>query len=274
MAGSRFSRGVAATALVSAAACASIAGVEDLTIYDGGVDAGDSDAAAADASPDSAPGAITWRATTTQTVPGDQPVSSLTLSRPATAAAGDVLIAGIAMGFSGAPTTPVFTPPQGWTLVRRIDDATLTTLAIYWHAQAASEPASYTWSFDMQLEGVAWMSDYAGVDTTTPFTSEDGGVVATMGTSYSTPKIQTTAANALVLATFTSHCCSTGSSIPMWNGPMGMVVRANLNNDSTRAALAAEVLVAAPGNAGPYTATVNVPQDYALTDLLALLPAR
>jgi hypothetical protein len=259
---------------VAVAACASIAGVEDLTISDAGVDAGDSDAAVADASEDSAPGAITWRATTTQTVPEDQPVSSLTIARPATAAAGDVLIAGIAMGYSSAPTTPVFTPPQGWTLVRRIDDATLTTLAFYWHAQGATEPASYTWSFDMQLEGVAWISDYAGVDTTAPVAGEDGGVVATMGTSYATPKIKTTAANALVLATFASHCCSTGSDIPMWNGPAGMVVRANLNNDTTRSALTAEVLVAAPGSAGPYTATVNVAQDYALTDVLALVPAR
>jgi hypothetical protein len=266
---------LAVAVLAPTAGCASIAGVEDLSIYDAGspMEAGDSSDATEDASADAPPHMITWRDTTTTFILADQPEQRMQLSRPPMAAPGDVLIAGIAMGDSEAPTTPVYTPPTGWSLVRRLDEGAAASLAIYWHAVTGSEPSMYTWTFETKLEGVAWLSDYAGVDTATPYERENGSVIDAMGTSYATPTITTTAPNSLVLASFAGHCCEDKSDIPMWIGPSGMEVRANLNDDSTGSGLAAELPLAAQGSAGPYTARINVTQDYALTHVMALLPA-
>ena len=225
--------------------------------------------AKADGETSTPPHTITWRSTTTAFVP-QAGASLVTVARPSTVASGDVLVAGVAMGNSGNSAAPVFTAPSGWSLVRRLDSGIATTLAVYWHVAGASEPATYTWSFDLPIEGEAWVSDYAGADTVSPVDVETGVVQASSATSYATPSLKTIAANTLVLGSFASH----GSSAATWTAPPSTTTRASLNNQSSRSAIAVEQAVAAAGTTvGPWTATVDQAQDYALVHLMALRPA-
>jgi hypothetical protein len=232
--------------------------------------------AVADAAPDaktdadsSTPHTITWRSTTTAFVL-QQGAGLIAVARPSTVASGDVLVAGVAMGNSGNSAAPVFTAPSGWSLVRRLDSGIATTLAVYWHVAGASEPATYTWSFDLPIEGEAWVSDYAGVDTVSPVDVETGVVQANSATSYATPSLKTIAANTLVLGSFASH----GGSAATWTAPPSTTTRASLNNGTSRSALAVEEAFAPAGTTvGPWTATVDQAQDYALVHLMALRPA-
>jgi len=217
----------------------------------------------------STPHTITWRSTTTAFVV-QAGASLITVARPSTVASGDVLVAGVAMGNSGNSALTVFTAPSGWSLVRRLDCGTATTLAVYWHLAGASEPATYTWAFDASIEGEAWVSDYSGVDTVSPIDVETGAVDPQSATSYATPSLKTIAANTLVLGSFASH----GGSAATWTAPPSTTTRASLNNGSSRSGLAVEQAIApASTTVGPWTAKVDMTQDYALAQLTALRPA-
>src|SRR5262245_11408154 len=100
--------------------------------------------------------------------------SSVTIPRPSGCAAGEVLGATLGMGSTGSPMQLGFTVPADWTLVRRIDRMTDTVLAIYSHVATSSEPSDYTWAFDEQGEGVAWISCYGNVDTAAPIDADAG----------------------------------------------------------------------------------------------------
>jgi len=79
--------------------------------------------------------------------------NTLTITKPAGVAQNDVLIASISVG----PSTATITPPAGWTLVRRTDQATGTSnsLAVYKLLAGAAEPASYDWTFSPSNTGAA-----------------------------------------------------------------------------------------------------------------------
>ncbi len=222
-----------------------------------------------DAAADAAKPMIAWQGTTTATVP-QAGAASVTIARP-TCATGDVMLAMVAMGNSGSAAMPTFLAPPGWTLVRRLDHDNDTTLLVYWHAAVALEPTTYTWGFSAMIEGVAWISCYANVDVNVPIDAESGDVDPSVGPAYSTPSITTTSANTMLVASFASH--NTTGGINAWSPPAGTNVRANLNNGTTRSGLGVDELISAAGPTSVLTATVSVPEDYALVDLLALKPS-
>ena len=212
---------------------------------------------------------ITWKATTTQNIPSATAATSVTVGQP-TCASGDVEVAAIAMGNTGASTVPTFTEPAGWTLVRRSDHGSDTALLVYWHTAGAIEPSTYTWQFSAAIEGVAWISCYANVDPVAPIDVELGTLILNTGPTYATPSITTTVANAMVVATYASHVSVTPTT---WSAPAGTSVRANLNNGTTRSGLGIDEPVAAAGPTGALAATASVVQNYALVHVLALKPA-
>lgn len=226
------------------------------------------DAGSADADASSKVHVITWRSTAVVSVPNG--AMSLALARPVTVMAGDVLVATIAMGNTGSLSQPMFTAPAGWTLVRRLDNGNATTLAVYWHLAGSSEPSMYTWTFDLSIEGEGWLSDYAGVDPASPVDVEKGAVVVQSLSAYSAPALTTLSANDVVLGSFASHANVASN----WTAPPATTTRASLNNGSTRAGLGVEQTFAMPGSVvGPWSATIDNPQEYALTHVLALRPA-
>ena len=104
------------------------------------------------------------------------------------------MVAVIAMGSTGEATLPVYTAPAGWTLVRRSDRNTDSSLAVYTRVYF-NEPASYTWTFDVPIEGIGWISCYLNVDKAAPIDVETGGPIESVGPTYSAPLLTTTHAN-------------------------------------------------------------------------------
>jgi Right handed beta helix region len=99
--------------------------------------------------------------------------SQLTLGRPSTVAAGDLLVAQIAV--RGGTNLPIHAP-SGWTLVRRDNYGSTIAQAIYIRVAnaPASEPSNYTWLFTSGNDAAAGIADYVGVNTVAAVASQGG----------------------------------------------------------------------------------------------------
>ena len=97
---------------------------------------------------------------------------TLTINVPAGTTTNDAMVAAIAV----RPNTAVITPPAGWALVRRMDNAagSANSLAIYRKVGDASEPASYSWTFSASTGSAGGIRSFAGVDLTIPIDVENG----------------------------------------------------------------------------------------------------
>ena len=115
----------------------------------------------------SAPGSgIAFRAAAAGTNTG---ATSLLISRPVAAVAGDVLVAAITVR-----STPTISAPAGWSLVRSDARATTFSQAVYVHVAGASEPASYTWTFGSSQTALGTIAAFSGVDTANPIVTHSG----------------------------------------------------------------------------------------------------
>jgi len=192
---------------------------------------------------------------------------TLTITKPTGTAANDVLIASIAV----TPSSVTITPPSGWTLVRRLDNAgpASNSLAVYYKAAGASEPTSYAWSVTGATFGVGGIQGFTGVDTASPIHLESGQSTASSLT-HATPSITTTVANAMLV---TSHAFASSSS---WTPPSGMTESFDKANGAANATgLTVEgsrVLLAMAGASGAKTATAAANADAGNAHILALKP--
>lgn len=105
--------------------------------------------------------------------------TSVTVTKPAGTADGDLLVAVIAEAGTGA-----ITAPAGWTLAGDATAGTSLRSAIYWKI-ASSEGASWTWTLASSARNWGWAANYTNADTTDPLLVRSA-VYAT-GTSYTTP---------------------------------------------------------------------------------------
>ena len=119
--------------------------------------------------------------------------AGITVARPSTAAAGDVLLATIDV--LGAPT---ISTPTGWALVQT--DASGTTLrqSTYVHVVASSEPSSYSWTFGSAQAATAVIAAYGGVDTVAPV-DVHGGQANASSTSITAPSVTTMVPDTLLV---------------------------------------------------------------------------
>ncbi|HZR03370.1 MAG TPA: Ig-like domain-containing protein [Burkholderiales bacterium] len=192
---------------------------------------------------------------------------TLTITKPSGTAANDVLISSVAV----TPSSVAITPPTGWTLVRRTDNAgpTSNSLAVYYKVAGASEPTSYAWGMSGASFGVGGIQGFTGVDTANPINIENGQSTPS-STSHATPSITTTVANAMLV---TSHSFASSSS---WTPPSGMTESFDKANGSANATgLTVEgsrVLLAAAGASGTKTATAAANADAGNAHILALKP--
>src|SRR5213594_1689905 len=152
---------------------------------------------------------------------------------------------------------------NGWTLLRRIDNSTTASMAVYWKAAESNESgrvcqsyngAGYDWAFT-PTSGTKTMvgsiSAYSGVNASTPIDVENGLATAS-STTHSTPSITTTVANAMVVATF-SASFSNGTATNDWTPPAGMTER--FDKGAKPAIELADIVQASPGATGVKTAT-------------------
>jgi hypothetical protein len=212
-------------------------------------------------------GGICLRAAASASAPSG--TLTLTINKPAGTVENDLMIASIAV----RPDIATITPPAGWTLVRRIDNASANanSLAIYWKVAGASEPASYSWTFSTSTGSAGGIRAFFGVDTANPIDVENGQSTPA-GLSHETPSVTTTVANAMVV---TSHAFSSSAT---WTPPAGMTEAFDVASEAVpnTAGISIEgnyAIQTAAGATGTKTATASNDVDVGNTHILALKPA-
>src|SRR5258706_14748137 len=226
----------------------------------------------------SAAAQIAFRAASSATATGITPAfrsaasatttgATLTITKPTGVALNDVLIASIGL----TPSSGTITPPSGWTLVRRTDNAgpTSNSLAVYYKVATGSEPTSYAWGMSGASFTTGGVHAFTGIDTTTPIHIENGQTTAS-ATTHATPSITTSAANSIVV---TSHAFASGAT---WTPPSGMTEgfdKANANNNATGMAVEGDwLLQAVAGATGVKTATASANAEAGNTHILGPRP--
>ena len=166
-----------------------------------------------------------------------------TVTRPAGAVAGDLLLA--ALEVDADPVT--VTGPAGWTLLQDVRIAPGT--ASVYHAQlwyrvaGASEPSSYAWSASVSAWTDIGVLDYANVNGAAPIDVSAAQAAGTTSTP-ATPQITTAYANDLMVAVFVDYNFGT------WTAGSGMTQRFDFDSVTAQ-----DALLPSSGPVGPKTAT-------------------
>src|SRR5947208_10803785 len=168
------------------------------------------------------------------------------------------MIASISFG----PSTATINAPQGWTLVRRMDNTngTSNSLAVYKLLAGATEPAVYNWTLSNGHTGAAGgIQAFSGAD---PTIDAENGQTTASGTLHATPSVSTTYSNTMIITSYGVGATST------WSYPAGM----NETADAQGGSQALEmnwVLQAAPASGISKTATSSS-TGYGNAHILAL----
>lgn len=135
--------------------------------------------------------------------------STLTITKPASVASGNLLFAAIA--YNGGTDSTVSTP-SGWTFIATKDNGTTSGVRTYYKVAGGSEPASYSWTITCGTF-TPWASggiiNYSGIKASPLDVSTTNSGV---GTSASTNTVTTTAANDLVLHVYSTDADATFST--------------------------------------------------------------
>ena len=190
---------------------------------------------------------------------------NLSIATPSGTAAGDVMIAAIGFNNSGA----AITAPSGWTLVRRVNNASTTSnaLAVYRKSAAAGEPSSHVWGIAGGAFLVGGVQSFSGVDGANPIDAESGQSTAS-GTNHDTPSITTSTANTMLV---TSHTYASSRS---WTPQAGLTESFERLSGSASATgqsiTGTRQAQAAPGASGTRRSTAASSADVGNTHILAL----
>jgi hypothetical protein len=210
---------------------------------------------------------VTQRGTAARATYASESTRALTVGVPADAQAGDVLVASLGYGISGARSQPTLEAPAGWTLAERTDQGTIGALAIYTHTLAAGE-TSFTWTADVAVGGTAFVTAYGGVDQADPVDAS-AGRTAPKGASIATPSVTTSAPGAAVVASYFGYI-SKGTPTS-WTPPSGMTELGDAANTSgSRSGSVDAVVQSSAGSTGTKTAKTTPNQDYGIANLTAL----
>jgi hypothetical protein len=189
--------------------------------------------------------------------------ASLSLTRPAAAVTGDVLIASIDVRGTNA-----ISPPAGWTPIRTTTRTTSMTKATYWHLVGAGDPAAYAWTFSPNANVAAVLLAYGGVDGTTPIDIDASGVNG-VSTSVTAPSVTTSAPGTVLIGLFAAS--GTTAVTP----PAGMTERAEIaqsvGTGNKITSEAADELRPTAGATGTRIATI-APNGFSIGHLIALRP--
>lgn len=191
--------------------------------------------------------------------------TSLTIPAPAGLTPDDVMVAGISVRGN-----TVITAPAGWTLVRL--DTTkewIMRQAVYVKV-AASEPANYTWNFNLNQAATGGIAAYSGVDTAYPIDAHSGRVVNFERFSTITAPSVTTAQDGDMLVGFFGMADNTTIE-----PPSGMTERWDVASNAGAFFMTcegADVLQLTAGPSGDKVASAPV-KGWSIGQLVALRPA-
>jgi inosine-uridine nucleoside N-ribohydrolase len=196
--------------------------------------------------------------------------TTISLATPAGTAAGDLVLATIGIGATGATVQPTITPPAGWTLVNRTNHANTDGLAVYRHPFATGE-SSFTFTTSVPVGGVALLSSWVGVDLTNPIDGAAGlDSVPTTGAVVA-PSVTTTAANTVLVANYYGY--RGGAAGTSWTAPSGLTRVGTASNGGSRSGSVHFGSQAVAGSTGTKSATASTTQNFADGILIALRAA-
>src|SRR5207245_6500381 len=111
-----------------------------------------------------------------------QNVATALLNKPAGLHTNDVMLASFAV--QGGTATTVTAPDATWNALARVDNGTTISIITFWHAvtNAATEPASYTFTLNGNGKGGAALVGYGG-DGHTARIDRDVGPTPPSGTA-------------------------------------------------------------------------------------------
>ena len=204
----------------------------------------------------------------TQTAWASESTTALRVVPPSTARAGDLLLATLGVGKTGASSQPVLTAPSGWVLVSRTNQDKVATLAVYRHVFVAGE-TSYTFTSNTPVGGTGFVAAFGDVDASRPIDAYAGRTVG-KGTSVATPSVTTTSPGDMVVASFFGYRGAGGAVT--WSAPSGLTELGDVGNGSRSGSIDAGVQVPA-GSTGAKTATVSARIDYGIGVVVTLRPA-
>ncbi len=144
--------------------------------------------------------AITFRSSTTTGGDG----SPITLARPTGTAAGDVLIAHVAL----RDDVPL-TAPAGWASINTSSTAPYST--VYYKVAGGSEPTSYTWIPSSGVRYAAGLGAWSNVRNVSPIHARAAG--SGKGSSIVAPSVTTTRSDTMLVA-FWSISDNGGVTVP------------------------------------------------------------
>ncbi|MEM6570220.1 MAG: Ig-like domain-containing protein [Planctomycetota bacterium] len=192
----------------------------------------------------------------------------LDVPTPAGTAAGNTLVAAIAI----RPSSAVITPPAGWTLIRRTDSTTavLSSLLTYRRVAEAGEPATHRWSFTASSGSAGAIVAFRAVESTAPVDA-DGGQETASALAHAAPSVTTTSARAMLL---TAHSYASAGT---WTPPAGMTevadVASLVPDDAVGISLSVNVeLLTVAGATGARSATASGNADSGNAHAVALSP--
>jgi PKD repeat protein/methionine-rich copper-binding protein CopC len=204
------------------------------------------------------PSSITFKGATSA---ANTTTTTLDIARPAGTIAGDVLV-----GLVSIRTSPVITPPAGWSLVIDTQNGSTIRQAAYVHTVGASEPSTYTWTFSSAMSATGGILAYSGVDPITPIDSVAGLATASSAT-VTAPSITTKTANTVLIGYFGTARTTTLSESASMTERFDVTVASTVTIKISSAA--ADESRPVPGPTGTRTATTggssgNIGQSIAL----------
>ena len=195
---------------------------------------------------------------------------SISVAAPAGAQPGDVLLAAIGFGATGAKTQPSLTAPPGWTLVTRTNQGSIGALAVYRHVFGAGE-ASYVWTAGTAIGGTAFVTAFGGVDSTGPVDVSAGRSIGKHSSSIATPSLSTHGPDEMLVASYYGYRGNAAGTV--WTPPAGMSDLGQASNSTgSRSGNVDSAVQASAGSTGAKTAKTSPDQDYAVAILTALRP--
>ncbi len=190
----------------------------------------------------------TWQSS--QTATGIS--STVTVTKPASTASGDLLLAYIHAGTSASPSPTVTAVPTGWTQIAMIANSgggQYITARLYYKVAGGSEPASYSWSLSTGSTWIGTATRVTGANALMPL-ANPVYAVATSGTSHVTGAHVPNVNNNMVLAFFS--CEQSGT----WTESSG-TERYDVNTGSNSAAMSSQTQSSAASISVTGTASVG-----------------
>jgi cellulose synthase/poly-beta-1,6-N-acetylglucosamine synthase-like glycosyltransferase len=145
--------------------------------------------------------------------------TSLTITKPTGLVDGDVLIAHV--GVRGGVQASM-AGPSGWATVDRINQTTSITMGVFSHAvtTAASEPASYTFTWTGSFGTAGTITTFMNVDNASPLDGHGGTPDSGSTTTKVAPAVTNAFANGLQVISFVEadnlYCDYVGISPDQW----------------------------------------------------------